>query len=211
MAAREILFQCVFSILIHATQTYREPSPSAQSLTDTWQLDPFVEMPTSSSAKNGAVTTYSWADPLGRLKSIDRTPGNITTRQRNVITYQDTLSPQRVDSATDRLNPDDGQVKAYICYDGLGREIKTLARLTPAKWEIVDKEYSGFGDLRRVSNPYPHDTGSAPGDSSICTLTEKSISLKCPCAFCLVFCRLLDANRQQHQFSSFSPEPHRSG
>ncbi len=71
MAARVILLHYVFSLLSLANCTHLEPSQSAQRFTETWQLDPFVEMPTSSAAKNGAVTTYSWAvSPIILKKAV---------------------------------------------------------------------------------------------------------------------------------------------
>lgn len=142
------------------------------ALAESWKVDPYLGMPVEATAKNGIVTAYAWNDFLGRLKSIERTPGIGGTQQKTVFGHEDDFVPQRVTTRGARLTATDEGARAYVCYDGLGREVKSLSRVSATAWDVVDKVYSGFGEVMRVSNPYRVAPGSEPGDSTICGAGE---------------------------------------
>ncbi|MEJ1932618.1 hypothetical protein WDZ92_20490 [Nostoc sp. NIES-2111] len=128
------------------TLTYPVAKVGETALTESWKVDHYLGMPVEAAAKNGIVTAYTWNDALGRLKSIERTPGISATQQKSVVSYEDSYTPQRVSTRGARLTALDEGARSYICYDGLGREVKTLSRVSATAWDLVDKVYSGFGE-----------------------------------------------------------------
>jgi hypothetical protein len=97
------------------------------------------------------LAAYDYDDALERLTKVERAYGQAGD-QVSQYAYNDVA--QYVDAAKDRFTTtNDGQIVARACYDGLGREIKTIRGVGTGTVEVSGKRYDGFGRVTQTSNP----------------------------------------------------------
>ena len=105
---------------------------------------------------NGRTTTYSYDDPLSRLKSETRPLGGGTTSYEYGDTpgsiYVRTLTSQNASQTIDD----------YQTMDGLGRASRSLHYRGNSTYETSDVLYDFMGRIWKVSNPY---LSSGPGSN----------------------------------------------
>ena len=73
--------------------------------------------------------------------------------QATNYTYDD--ANLKLTATRDRLNSTDSQVRTITCWDGLGREFKTVSGTgaSGSSMEAAGRQYDGFGRQTAVSNP----------------------------------------------------------
>jgi YD repeat-containing protein len=99
---------------------------------------------------NGVETTFSYEDPLDRLRTVVRASGHADARVRTTHTYDDALPG--VTTSSDQYLEYDQRLVSTVVFDGLGRQIKTRTQTGSGTIEVW-REYDGVDRVRRVSQP----------------------------------------------------------
>ncbi len=108
---------------------------------------------TSASDPNGQTTSYTYSDPLNRVKTVTRPDGGVTT-----YNYGDSLGSLYVETLTKQDST--RNIDAYQFFDGLGRPNRSFLGVGGGNYHTSDTQYDNMGRVYRVSNPYL-STGSA--------------------------------------------------
>lgn len=112
----------------------------------------------SSTDENGQATTYTYNDPLNRLKQITypvTTDGTTGSPGAGYTSYTYVDTPGSVSVTKQYLQNTSGTLVANVTsFDGVGRVLHSQLTLNPSSTVTVDKTYDSFGRVQSVSNPY---------------------------------------------------------
>lgn len=133
------------------------------SLTTTSEYDLSTGRVTATIDPNGQRTTFSYADPLNRLKQIVRASTDLSAKMQATYVYDDV--GRKVTFTSDLNNFDDNIIKTETLFDGQGRTIETRQYETPSNFIAINTEYDTHGRPFRTSNPY------RPGETVVWTTT----------------------------------------
>jgi YD repeat-containing protein len=140
------------SIQYSAAASYGLPTTVTNALGQSVQTlyDLNLAKPTSITDPNGAVTTFTYNDPLNRTTQIVQALGTPAATQ-TTFTYDDVN--QIVTATSDRDTLGDNILKSQKLYDGLGRETQSLLYGDANGTISVQTQYDGIGRVSQVSNP----------------------------------------------------------
>lgn len=105
--------------------------------------------------ENSQATTYSYNDPLFRLKSVAGAPdtNNSGVGPTTQYNYDDTVGSPSV-STWQNLTPNGNAKTTTTVRDGMGHVVQTQLTSNKPSSIVVDTTYTGTGAVHTVSNPY---------------------------------------------------------
>ena len=116
------------------------------------EYDSATGLVTSTTDANGQQTTFSYNDPLHRLKQVIRAAGNVTARNQTTYTYDDV---GRTVTVTSDLNSfEDNLLKSVTIYDALWRPVETRSYEGPTNYIASQTQYDIMGRANKSSNPF---------------------------------------------------------
>ncbi len=142
---------------------------SASALVSTTAYDFSTGLVTSTTDANGKTTTFTYNDPLNRLKRVDRPDGGRTTH-----TYVDAHQCGAYVETRTLLDSTGREAAGRQFFDGLGRPYlsETDEYQDPSRPFLrVDTIYDSAGRVSRVSNPYRSPGCTVSPDASLRTTT----------------------------------------
>ncbi len=128
------------------------------------QYDYYLGKPVDSEDPNGAVTSFSYNDPLDRLKQVVRAANIASVKNQTTYSYNDTA--RRITTTSDLNTINDNKLKGEVLYDGLGRTIESRQYETASGYIVVNTVYDALGRTKQVSNPH------RSGDPVLWTTTD---------------------------------------
>jgi RHS repeat-associated protein len=144
------------------------PDPTGQygsnaPLVSTSLYDFNTGLVTSTTDANNQTTSYTYTDPLNRIKTVASPDGGLTT-----YNYSDIPGSLYVEMVTKQTATQ--SIYSYQFFDPLGRPNRSFLGVGGGNYITVDTEYDSMGRVRRVSNPYTSTgSGSAPNPSGYWT------------------------------------------
>lgn len=122
------------------------------ALTTSTEYDGNTGLVTSSIDANGQQTTFSYNDPLLRLKQVIRAAGDPAARNQTTYTYDDAAKIVTVTS--DLNNFQDNVLKSEIVYDALGRQVESRAYEDGTNFIATQTHYDTMGRADKMTNPF---------------------------------------------------------
>jgi RHS repeat-associated protein len=116
------------------------------------EYDGATGMVTSTIDANGQQTTFSYNDPLLRLKQVIRANGAPSARKQTTYTYDDV--GRTVTVTSDLNNFDDNILKSVTFYDALGRRVESRAYEGGTNYIASQTQYDTMGLANKSSNPF---------------------------------------------------------
>lgn len=122
------------------------------TFTEKLTYDYSIGKPTTYSDLNNQSTAYSYDEPgnLDRLHQVTRPDGGTTQFTYNDLPSGTPLTVETI-AATDQVTVDDGAVKSYVYYDGLGRVLRRSTSAPEAN--TITYAYDFKGRAFTASNP----------------------------------------------------------
>ncbi len=136
------------------TNTTADPDGGGPKVpfTTTTEYDLSTGLVTATVDANLQRTTYSYNDPLNRLKQVIQAETDATAKTQTTYTYDD---PGRSLTVTRDLNAfNDNVIKTVTLLDGLGRVRETRQYETTLGFIAVETQYDNMGRVWKTSNPY---------------------------------------------------------
>ena len=136
------------------TQTSSDPDGAGplSALTNSTEYDFSTGMVTVTTDTNGQRATYSYNEPLNRLKQIIRASTDATAKNQTTYTYDDVS--RTVTVTNDLTNYNDNVLKTVRLYDGLGRLSETKQYEDATNYISVQQQYDALGRVFKVTNPF---------------------------------------------------------
>ncbi|MGH8247943.1 MAG: RHS repeat domain-containing protein, partial [Gammaproteobacteria bacterium] len=103
--------------------------------------------PTRVTDPNNTVTTFTYDDPLDRLKQVVRAPGVAAVQTQTTFNYDD--ANRTITTTSDQNAYLDNRLKTEVVYDGLGRQSERRQYE-----DAVKQEYDEMGRVFKVWNPF---------------------------------------------------------
>ena len=123
-----------------------------QSLTSTSEFDSATGLVTAQVDANGQKTTFSYNDPLNRLKQVIQAETDPAAKTQTSFSYNDNA---RTITATSDLNSfEDNALKTMSLFDGLGRAIEARTYEGGTNYIVTQTQYDILGRPFKTSNPY---------------------------------------------------------
>lgn len=97
-------------------------------------------------------TTFSYNDPLTRLKQVVRATDDAPVKNQTSYDYNDAARKITVTSDLNIFN--DNVLKTETLYDGLGRTVETRTYEGASNYIVVQQQYDTLGRIFKVSNPF---------------------------------------------------------
>ncbi|HEU4713033.1 MAG TPA: discoidin domain-containing protein [Pyrinomonadaceae bacterium] len=123
-----------------------------ESLSSTTEFDSTTGLVTAEVEANGQKTTFSYNDPLNRLKQVIRAATDPTAKTQTSYSYDDAA---RTITVTSDLNSfDDNVLKSMTLLDGLGRAIESRTYEDGTNYIVHKTQYDILGRPFKTSNPH---------------------------------------------------------
>ena len=129
------------------------------ALTTSTEYDGATGLVTSNIDANGQQTTFSYNDPLLRLKQVIRAAGDPTAK--NQITYLYNDAAHTVAVTSDLNNFGDNVLKSEIIYDALGRRVESRTYEDSTNFIASQAHYDTMGRVDKITNPFRPQQESA--------------------------------------------------
>lgn len=149
----EVQYASAYQFAYPTTSLSPIPDPTGQtgsntSLISSTSYDFSTGLITSTTDHNNQVTSFSYNDPLNRLKQFIRPSGGGST------TYDYGDSPGNLYVRGQTSLDTTRVVESYKYFDGLGRPQRTFLNEGGGNYLVTDTQYDSLGRVWRVSNPY---------------------------------------------------------
>jgi YD repeat-containing protein len=134
--------------------TVTQPSP--YGYTDKYSYDYNLGKPITHRDWNNKTTSYSYNDPLNRIKEIkypDNGDVQINYINAGISSTGNLETPASVQLLT-ATGEASGSIQKTTVYDGLARKIQTQLNSDPYGTDYVDTTYDSMGHVQSFSNPY---------------------------------------------------------
>ena len=148
------------------------------SLTSTTEFDSTTGLITAQVDANGQRTTFSYADPLNRLKQVIRAATDPAAKTQTSYSYDDIARTITVTS--DLHSFDDNVLKSMSLFDGLGRATEARAYEGGTNYIVTETEYDVLGRPYKTSNPFRPQNESAAWTIQAFDALGRVISLTTP-------------------------------
>ena len=122
------------------------------ALTSTKEYDLSTGLETATVDQNSQRTTFSYNDPLNRLKQVINAESDPTAKTQISYTYDDVARTVTTTRDLDAFN--DNVLKVVTVYDGFGRVQETRNYETVSFFITVQTQYDNMGRAFKTSNPY---------------------------------------------------------
>ena len=140
--------------------TITRPSTNGVGHTESYQYNYASGQISQSRDDNSKPTTYSYADPLLRLKDVYGPPSsqNSSAQPHTNYNYSDNIyipgqGSTLVNNSTVTMTGPSG-IATVSVMDGLGNTIQSQLTSDPGNTDYSDTSYDGLGRVQSVSNPY---------------------------------------------------------
>jgi len=132
------------------------PDPDAGgplvALVTSTEYDGATGLVTSTIDANGQQTTFSYNDPLLRLKQVIRAVGDATVKNQTTYIYDD--AGRTVTVTSDLNNFEDNILKSVMFYDALGRRVESRSYEGGTNFIASQTQYDTMGRANKSSNPF---------------------------------------------------------
>jgi RHS repeat-associated protein len=123
-------------------------------------------------------TTFSYDDPLNRLKQVVRAALDSVSKNQTTYTYND--ADRTVTITSDLTTFNDNALKSMKFFDRLGRVTETRQFESATDFITTLQEYDDFGRVLRKSNPHRTQSESANWTTTAYDALSRVISLTLP-------------------------------
>ncbi|HKU77549.1 MAG TPA: LamG-like jellyroll fold domain-containing protein [Pyrinomonadaceae bacterium] len=107
---------------------------------------------TSTKDANNQTTTFSYGDPLLRLKQVIRASNDTAAKNQTTYDYND--SARTITVTSDLTNFNDNQLKVETVFDALGRPVEKRTYEDANNYIITRSEFDVMGRAHKTSNPF---------------------------------------------------------
>ncbi|HET9711451.1 MAG TPA: RHS repeat-associated core domain-containing protein, partial [Pyrinomonadaceae bacterium] len=122
------------------------------ALTTSTEYDVSTGLVTATFDANGQKTTFSYNDPLNRLKQVVRAETDAAAKNQSTYSYDD--SALTITATSDLNTYEDNLLKTVMMYDGLGRMTETRTFEGGTNYIATQQQYDALGRNFKTSNPF---------------------------------------------------------
>lgn len=156
--ARQTVTQTNYSATFHfaypteITSADPDGAGSSTALTITTEYDFATGRTTATIDPNNQRTTFSYNDPLNRIKQVVQASTDAVAKTQATYTYDD--ASRIVTVTTDRSTFSDNILKHAKVFDGRGRPIEQRQYENASDFITIKTKYDLLGRTAKTSNPY---------------------------------------------------------
>jgi len=121
-------------------------------ITTTNEYDFSIGTVSQSTDANLLKTTFSYNDPLDRIKQVVRAAGDLSLQNQTSYNYDD--NAMAVTTTSDLNTYNDNAIKVVTFHDGMGRPTETHTYESSTEYITRRQEYDAAGRTTRAHNPY---------------------------------------------------------
>ena len=150
----QIEYSADFHRAYPTTNTTADPDGGGalSALVKTAEYDLSTGLMTAKVDANNQRTTFSYDDPLNRLKQVVRAATDAVSKSQTSYAYND--SARTVTVTSDLVTFNDNVLKTVTLHDNMGRPKETQQYESASTFITTQQEYDDFGRVFRKSNPY---------------------------------------------------------
>jgi RHS repeat-associated protein len=130
------------------------------ALTSSTEYDVSTGLVTATVDANGQRTTFSYNDPLNRLKQVVKAEQDAVAKNQTTYSYDDTA--RTITATSDLYTFNDNLLKTVTIHDGLGRKTETQTFEGGTNYITTQQQYDSMGRIFKISNPFRPWKSEAP-------------------------------------------------